>query len=54
MKKNKKFSNIKNKILKKIKAVKRLKNLNSAHIYHETGRIIANPLIYKNYNYFDE
>lgn len=54
MKSNKKNNNIIKKSLKKINVKKTHKKLDCAQVYHETGRIIANPLIYKDYNYFDD
>lgn len=40
--------------LEKISSGKGEKKLSRKKIFKETGRIIANPLIYKNHDYFND
>lgn len=47
------FNADKNK-LEKISAGNGKKELSKKKIFKETGRIIANPLLYKDYDYFND
>ncbi len=50
---NNNYKTDKNK-LEKISAGKGEKELSKKKIFKETGRIIANPLIHKNHDYFND
>lgn len=52
--KNEKRKSIRKSNLEKVTGGRKYKKVNGIKVFHETGRIIANPLIYKDYDYFNE
>ncbi len=43
---------IKKSNLRNVSGGRKYKKLNGAKVFHKTGKIIANPLIYNDYDYF--